>query len=361
MILRETVLKTVEEYDAKNIHITTIGSHSALNIFKGAKDEGFQTICICERGRETVYQRFPLVDRYIILDKLSNLLDDDIQRRLLSLNSLIIPHGSFNAYIGSERIEESFNLPIFGNRALLTWESHREMQDKWLKLAGVPVPKTYSKPDEIDTLTITKFPRAKGGRGYFLANSLDVYERKADEMLKKGLISEDDLKEPQIQEYITGAPVYLHYFYSPLSNRLEFLGADRRYESNVDGLSRIPAADQLEAKLDATFTVMGNFMIVLRESLLSQVYDLGEKVLEASRRIAPPGLIGPFCLETICTENLKLIVFEISCRIVAGCNVAIGYSPYTYLLYGEPMYMGRRIAREIKEAIHQGKLNSLIT
>ncbi len=361
MILREIVQRTVEEYDFKRLHIATIGSHSALNIFKGAKDEGFSTLCICERGRERVYQRFPLVDRYILLDDLTQLLDEDIQQRLLSLNSVIIPHGSFNAYIGSERIEESFKLPIFGNRALLTWESHREMQDKWLKLAGVPVPKTYSSPDEIDTLTITKFPRAKGGRGYFLANNRRVYERKAAEMLKKGLISEEDLKEPQIQEYITGAPVYLHYFYSPLNNRLEFLGADRRYESNVDGLSRIPAADQLESGVDATYTVIGNFMVVLRESLLSQVYDLGEKVLEASRRIAPPGLIGPFCLETVCTENLKLIVFEISCRIVAGCNVAIGYSPYTYLLYGEPMYMGRRIAREIKNGFQQDKIGMLVT
>ncbi|WEU40318.1 MAG: formate--phosphoribosylaminoimidazolecarboxamide ligase [Candidatus Odinarchaeum yellowstonii] len=361
MILREDVQRIVEGYDFKKLHIATIGSHSALNIFKGAKEEGLSTLCICERGREKVYQRYPLVDRYILLDDLTRILDEDIQQQLLSLNSVIIPHGSFNAYVGSERIEGSFKLPIFGNRALLTWESHREMQDKWLKLAGVPVPKTYSKPEEIDTLTITKFPRAKGGRGYFLANNLEVYERKAEEMFKKGLISEEDLKEPQIQEYITGAPVYLHYFYSPLHDRLEFLGADRRYESNVDGLSRIPAADQLEAELNATFTVIGNFMVVLRESLLTQVYELGERVLEASRRIAPPGLIGPFCLETICTENLKLIVFEISCRIVAGCNVAIGYSPYTYLLYGEPMYMGRRIAREIKEGFRENKVSLLVT
>ncbi|MEM2109535.1 MAG: formate--phosphoribosylaminoimidazolecarboxamide ligase [Candidatus Odinarchaeota archaeon] len=361
MILRESVQKTVEKYDPRKLHIATIGSHSALNIFKGAKEEGFTTVCICEHARKKVYDHFPIVDEYILLDDLSQILDDSIQQKLLSMNSIIIPHGSFNAYIGSEKIEESFQLPIFGNRALLTWESHREMQDKWLKLSGVPVPKTFRRPDEIDTLTITKFPRAKGGRGYFLANNLESYERKAKEMLSKGHISEEDLKEPQIQEYILGAPVYLHYFYSPLNNRLEFLGADRRYESNVDGLSRIPASDQIEAKIEATYTVIGNFMVLLRESLLSQVYELGEKVLEASRRIAPPGLIGPFCLETICTESLKLIVFEVSCRIVAGCNVAIGYSPYTYLQFSEPMYMGRRIAREIREGCKQNRIRELVT
>jgi 5-formaminoimidazole-4-carboxamide-1-(beta)-D-ribofuranosyl 5'-monophosphate synthetase len=177
----------------------------------------------------------------------------------------------------------------------------------------------------------------------------------------RGLITDDDLKEPQIQEYILGSTMYLHYFYSPLKDKVEFLGADRRYESNVDGVSRVPAKDQIEAEVEPTYTVVGNFLIVLRESLLTQVFDIGRKVVEASKKIAPPGLIGPFCLETVCNENLKFTIFEISSRIVAGCNVCIGYSPYTYVEFGEPMYMGRRIAREIRNGINQEKLNSLVT
>ncbi|MDP3733532.1 MAG: DUF1297 domain-containing protein, partial [Candidatus Daviesbacteria bacterium] len=35
-------------------------------------------------------------------------------------------------------------------------------------------------------------------------------------------------------------------------------------------------------------------------------------------------------------------------------------SPYTYLNYSEPMSTGRRIAREIKEAIKKNKLKEVL-
>jgi 5-formaminoimidazole-4-carboxamide-1-(beta)-D-ribofuranosyl 5'-monophosphate synthetase len=41
---------------------------------------------------------------------------------------------------------------------------------------------------------------------------------------------------------------------------------------------------------------------------------------------------------------------------VAGTNVGIGTSPYAYLKYGENMYIGKRIALEINEALEQGRL-----
>ena len=60
-------------------------------------------------------------------------------------------------------------------------------------------------------------------------------------------------------------------------------------------------------------------------------------------------MIGPFCLETVVTDQLEFKVFEISARIVAGTNPYIGGSPYTELI--EPgLSTGRRIAQEIKLA-----------
>ena len=38
--------------------IATIGSHSALQVFKGAHDEGFETIAICRKGSERPYKMF---------------------------------------------------------------------------------------------------------------------------------------------------------------------------------------------------------------------------------------------------------------------------------------------------------------
>ncbi|PDM25878.1 hypothetical protein CP083_06795 [Candidatus Bathyarchaeota archaeon B24-2] len=38
----------------------------------------------------------------------------------------------------------------------------------------------------------------------------------------------------------------------------------------------------------------------------------------------------------------------------------MGTSPYAYLKYGEEMYMGRRIAREIKRGIERGELEKIV-
>ena len=47
--------------------IATLGSHSALQILKGAKDEGFSTLLICEENRHSLYKRFRRNLDYIAL------------------------------------------------------------------------------------------------------------------------------------------------------------------------------------------------------------------------------------------------------------------------------------------------------
>jgi 5-formaminoimidazole-4-carboxamide-1-(beta)-D-ribofuranosyl 5'-monophosphate synthetase len=168
------------------------------------------------------------------------------------------------------------------------------------------------------------------------------------------------LENIHFQEYVIGVNLYPLYFYSPISNEVELLGMDRRYESTVDSIGKIPASEQLEININPTYTVVGNFPIVARESLLPEILRMGKNVVKISQQIAPPGIIGPFCLETIITEDLKIYTFEISARIVAGSNVGIGTSPYAYLKYGEGMYMGRRIAREIKYSIVKNKLEKVV-
>ena len=51
---------------------------------------------------------------------------------------------------------------------------------------------------------------------------------------------------------------------------------------------------------------------------------------------------------------------EISARIVAGTNLFIDGSPYSYLNYDEPMSTGRRIAREIKNALLSNSLELVL-
>jgi 5-formaminoimidazole-4-carboxamide-1-(beta)-D-ribofuranosyl 5'-monophosphate synthetase len=347
-------------YDSKRITVGTLGSHSALNIFKGAKEEGFKTVCVCKKQNEIMYKRFPLADQIIRIKEYTELLDEEVQRKLKQANTILIPHGSFNAYVGTEQMIDKLAVPMFGNRELLHWETDREKQREWLRRAGLRLPRIFSDPADIDGLVIAKFPGAMGGKGYFLVESPKAFHRKAEDMLKRGHITKENLENIHFQEYIIGVNVYPLYFYSPLTREVELLGMDRRYESTVDSIGKIPASEQLEINVNPTYTVVGNFPIVARESLLPELLRMGEKVVEVSKKIAPPGIIGPFCLETVITDDMKIYTFEISARIVAGSNVGIGTSPYAYLKYGEGMYMGRRIAREIKNAIKNNELEKVV-
>jgi len=359
MIIRDEIDELLGKYDKDKIAIGTLGSHSALNVFKGAKEEGLRTVCICRKGDEIVYKKFPLADEIIPVSDFRELLHDRVQEKLREFNTILVPHGSFTAYLSADEIIGKLFVPIFGNRELLHWEADRERQREWLQKAGLILPKTFKNPNEIKGLTIVKFPGAKGGRGYFLANSSESFHQKAEDMIKRGHLRMEDLEKIHLQEYVTGVNVYPHYFRSLLENEVEFLGVDKRYESAVDNLGRIPASEQLQININPTYTIVGNIPITLRESLLPELLRMGDNVVKASVEIAEPGIIGPFCLETVVTDDLKIYTFEISARIVAGTNIGIGTSPYTYLKHGERMWMGKRIAREIRRAIKNNRLEEI--
>ena len=59
--------------------IATLGSHCALQVLKGAKDEGFKTILVCEKKREKLYRRFKFIDELILVEKFSEILNTEIQ------------------------------------------------------------------------------------------------------------------------------------------------------------------------------------------------------------------------------------------------------------------------------------------
>jgi 5-formaminoimidazole-4-carboxamide-1-(beta)-D-ribofuranosyl 5'-monophosphate synthetase len=329
--------------------IATFGSHSALQILKGAQQEGFKTICICIKGKEKPYQSFRVADEIMLVDSFDDFFS--IEQQLIDKNAILIPHASMIAHFGIDKINK-IKMHYFGDKSILQVESNRNQQEKWLAASGLRVPKTFEHPEEIDRPCIVKFYGAQGGNNYFLTNTYDDFKQK---------IATNAWQKYQIQEYIVGVPTYIHYFYSPLTNELELFGFDRRYESNVDGIGRIAFHDQANFNLSTSYTVAGNSPLVVRESLLPTVFDMGQSVVQESKKIANRGLYGAFCLETMITSDLNFYVFEISARIVAGTNVSVEGSPYTYLRYDEPMSTGRRIAREIKQAITENKLDTIVT
>ncbi len=274
-------------------------------------------------------------------------------------NTILIPHGSFNAYLGNKVLD--IPIPIFGNRELLMWETSREKQREWLTDAGIKMPKTYEDPSKIDGPVIVKFPGAKGGRGYFLVNSEKSFYEKAQKMIDRGHLEENEIDEVHIQEYVVGVNAYPHFFNSKVRGEVELLGLDRRYESTVDSIGKIPAKEQLDIGIDPTYTVVGNIPVTARESLLSEIIRMGKKVVKKSKEISDKGLFGPFCLETVFTEDLDIYTFEISARIVAGTNVGIPNSSYSYIKHGEKMFAGKRIAKEIKEAANEDELSNILS
>ena len=338
--------------------IATLGSHCALQLLKGAKDEGFKTLLICEKKRQSLYKRFKFIDELVLVDSFSEILEERCNSILQKNNSILIPHGTLIAQMTSEQIE-SIKTPIFGNKNILRWESDRKLKQKLMDEANLPTPKSIPSPDAINGLVIAKRHGAAGGKGYFIASSENEYNKKRDQLIKEGLINDDN--DLYIQEYTSGVLAYLQFFYSPLKNEIEFFGVDKRHESNIEGLARIPAENQLNMEKFTSFNVIANSPLVLRESLLNDVYTMGENFVKTSARLVPPGMNGPFCIEGVYDENAQFSAFEFSARIVAGTNIFMNGSPYTSLIFDEPMSMGRRIAREIKQANSNNQLEKITT
>ncbi|RLF70781.1 MAG: 5-formaminoimidazole-4-carboxamide-1-(beta)-D-ribofuranosyl 5'-monophosphate synthetase [Thermoplasmata archaeon] len=348
--------RLIEEYDKEKLTITTVCSHSSLQIFHGARLEGFKTLGIALKKPPRYYDAFPLAkpDEFLTVDSYQEIFD--IKDQLIEKNVILVPHGSFVEYLGADNFR-SLPLPTFGNRRVLEWESDRRKQREWLTSAGVRMPREVKDPKEINFPVLVKYDGAKGGRGFFIARNYQDF-----------LDGIDRSKGFTIQEYILGTRYYFHFFYSPIKKEgyklsrgtLEMLSIDRRDESNIDEMYKLGSQEQLKKQgIVPTFVVTGNAPVAIRESLLPKVFDYAEKTVEKSLELFG-GIIGPFCLESVVKDDLEIVVFEISARIVAGTNLFIKGSPYSDLLE-ENMSTGRRIAREIKLARDFGRLKDVIT
>lgn len=354
MVTAERIAEILEGYD--DLVIATVCSHSSLQIFHGARVEGFKTLGIAMGERPKFYDAFPAArpDSFFVVDSYEDLTHRADE--LAGMNAVAVPHGSFVEYMGANAFL-GFELPTFGNRRVIEWEADREKQRVWLTAAGVEMPAKIERPEAIDRPVFVKYHGAKGGRGSFIAKNYEDF-----------LQFVDTSRPYAIQEYVIGTRYYIHFFYSPIAEEgytlsrgtLELLGFDRRDESNIDEMYKLGAQESLKKLgIYPTFVVTGNVPMVLRESLLPKALEMGERVVEKSLELFG-GMIGPFCLETIVTDQLQFKVFEVSSRIVAGTNLYISGSPYSDLL--EPgMSTGRRIAREIKLASKRGRLLDILT
>ena len=365
MISPQQIASIVNQYDLKNVTIGTIGSHSALEIMDGAKDENMKTVCICQKGRDLPYRRFKrLADEILLLEKFSDIMNRENQEKLRELNTIMVAHRAFTAYLGYENIENNLKVPVFGNRSLLRAEERTAPRNQYylLEKAGVRHPKIYHKPSDIDGPAMIKVQEAKRKleRAFFIVSSYEDYKKKSKQKIELGLVSKEDLDNATIEEYVPGTYFNLNYFVSPLTGETEFLGIERRLQTNLHDFVSLPAKQQIEMDMQTSNIEVGHTPASIRESLLEKVFEMGDKFAVAARKEYPPGIIGPFSLQSIVTVDLDFVVYDVSLR-VPGNPIMATTSPYTKYYYGQTMGVGRRIAMEIKNAVAQKKLRDIVT
>ena len=138
MIKRSEMQKIASEYTDPKIGV--LGSHSALEIMDGAKDEDFETVVYCQKGREVPYQRFNrIADEIKIVKKFKDMASPANQKLMRENNTIIVPHRSLTAYLGYDILENKLKVPIFGNRKLFQAEERENKRNQYylLKKAGV--------------------------------------------------------------------------------------------------------------------------------------------------------------------------------------------------------------------------------
>ncbi len=363
---------TTQNSKLSNTTISVMGSHSALDICRGAKDLGFKTLVVAQRGREKTYQKYykNIVDECIVLDKFKDILKPAIQKILIDKNCIFIPHRSFEVYINDyNAIEKKFKVPMFGNRFLLKVEERGVKPNQYdlLDKGGIRYPKQFENPKDIDRLCIVKVLEKKRGfeRSFFLCDSYEVYKQKSGELLQKRVISQENLEKAVIEEFLLGVQVNFNFFYDPINKRLELIGTDTRRQTNLEGIVHSPAMVQEELeksdRLQVKYEEASHIAVTVLESLLEDAFETGERFVEATKKMGVP-VIGPFGLQTMIIPGppkKEIIVFDVSPRMPGSPGIFA--TPYSGYLFGQNISMGKRVAMEIKEAIEKGELERILT
>ncbi|MDY6835769.1 MAG: formate--phosphoribosylaminoimidazolecarboxamide ligase [Chloroflexota bacterium] len=370
--IENTIHKTIKKLShlsERDITITTLCSHSSLQIFHAAKKQGFRTLGILRKkdiALKDSYNIFPLAkpSEYYEVDEYPQVVEDG--KELAAANAIFIPTGSAVEYLripGPKHGLELLPMPIYGTRKIAPFEFDRTKQREWLEQrAGLRMPQEITDPKQIDGPCVIKLKGAPGGRGSVVVTSYEEYKT-----FLSSVKCREEYDGATIQRFITGTRYYLLFLSTPFGvyngSDMEFWGIDRRDESNADEFYKVGSrVELLQMQQPPTFNVTGNTQVVLRESLLlTQAIPAGRRTIDASKQLVPEGIVGPFCLETIVDPDSRMHVFEISARIVAGSNVLIPTSAYAPFTYPKQITYAERMMLDIREGLSRDELHKVAT
>jgi len=371
--------ETLSRYDPDALALSSVGSHSALDVAFGARAQGLRNVIVTAKGREKTYARYfarnvnpsrGCVDETLELATFADLLSEDVQNELLAKNVLFIANRSFEVYLHErfsyDEIERRMLVPFFGNRRLLRAEERDEADNQYalLAAAGIRYPRTFAKPSDIDTLVMVKAAHATVTfeRAFFLCSSPAEYDAQAQRLIAAGMVTAEGLASARIEEYALGPSVNLNFFWSPLLNELELLGTDTRRQTNLDGLRSLPPSQLAAAgNIPVRMEEAGHIATTLTESMLEKAFDLGERFVVAAKAANPPGVIGPFALQCIITAGppKDFVCYDVSLRIPGSPGTR--YTPYSAYRWGRDVSVGERIAMEVVSARDAGRLSEILT
>lgn len=369
-------------YDPNALSVASMGGHSALDISSGARRMGFRTVVAAPRGGEKVYTEIyrthdgrGCVDQTIVLPDAKALYTPQTVEQLRAAQAVFV-HDRLSAEAAEDLgpALDAFNVPIFGSRSLLklersTWSFN---QDHLLSWSGIRTPRTFASADELDgTLCIVK---AKGANhplepAFFLVTDKVSWMREGNRLEMSGRIA-PGWEQATIEEFVLGAAVNFNFFYSPLRGELELMGTDFHRMTNLDGFLRMTADQQLKAleQVDVRMREAGQMVCTVNESLLEQVFEMGWSFVRTTQKLQPEfdaehrGIIGPFALQgamTLQDGKEEIVIYDVSFRMPGSPNLRS--TPYSSYLFGEPMSMGERVARELKEAVSANCLDKVLT
>src|SRR3989454_1998964 len=161
MVTRNEIGSILEDY--RDLAVVTVCSHSSLQLFHGARQEGFRTIGIAiGKKPPKFYDAFPRAkpDEFFLVDSYEEILDRADE--LVAKSAVAVPHGSFVEYMGAKAFLR-LRLPTFGNRKVLAWEADREKQREWLVGAGLALPPRRKRPAGGDRPPLREDYGGKGG------------------------------------------------------------------------------------------------------------------------------------------------------------------------------------------------------
>ena len=324
MLERKELQEIASNYS--NVTIGVLGSHSAEEVGIAARIFGFPTVIICQKGRDDLYAKHNrhLFDTFITLDKFSDMLKDNVQERLRELNTVFIPNRSFSVYVGYDGIENSFKVPLYGNRFLLRTEERTESKNQYwlLEKAGIRIPKKFSSQDEIDRLVIVKVQQKHrpNERAFFYCSSSEEFEKRSNELLGKDMITKNDLENARIEEFVLGQKfnANFHGWITKEIGDFDFVGFDERKQTNLHGILSLPAKEQISVDVPIVNEEVGHSGLTMRESQKPLVYEAAEKFRKVCEKEFVPGIFGLFALQgALAYDNNKLefFVFDVSPRV----------------------------------------------